>query len=213
MSENRSASRSAATSSRTNSGRVTAGQYRNAAIRVVLHALAELTAIEGAVSKRRLVNFLRGRQAPPAEYDEGCYALFEPFQGRWVEELVDQLVAVECIELGGDQFRHLELTQDGRRAQRKGLDTPEVAFPERPVLGAAPRIEEGLRELRRRLARRDGRAPYTVFPNGTLAALAVGTPRTMAELAAAPGMGQARVERYGRSILAAIRRLEAETDA
>jgi len=45
---------------------------------------------------------------------------------------------------------------------------------------------------------------YVVFHNSTLEEIAERGPRTLAELAAVPGVGPTKLERYGPEVLAAL---------
>lgn len=62
-----------------------------------------------------------------------------------------------------------------------------------------------LRELRKQLAERDGVPVFAVFTNEQLAEMTKGPARSAAELKKIPGVGEARVEKYGAETLAAIR--------
>jgi len=62
---------------------------------------------------------------------------------------------------------------------------------------------EALRELRGRL--RDGKPAYVVFDNKTLVAIARDAPTTETELRHIPGVGPAKLERYGESVLELMR--------
>jgi ATP-dependent DNA helicase RecQ len=68
----------------------------------------------------------------------------------------------------------------------------------------ASRLFEALRAERGRLAREQGVPPYIIFHDSTLAALASRRPRTLADLADIPGMGQKKMERYGAAFLAVL---------
>ncbi len=59
-----------------------------------------------------------------------------------------------------------------------------------------------LREWRFARARKDGVPPYVVFTNRELLAIVRARPATPSALAALPGIGAKKVERYGREILA-----------
>jgi ATP-dependent DNA helicase RecQ len=89
----------------------------------------------------------------------------------------------------------------GRRRQRQ---------PPAKTSGAAaaadPHLFEALRELRARLAREAGLPAYCVFPDRTLRELAARRPTTEDDLLATPGVGPARLERYGRPFLDLLRR-------
>ncbi len=63
---------------------------------------------------------------------------------------------------------------------------------------------ERLRELRLRLAREQEVPPYVIFHDRTLLAMAEMRPAHEAEMLEVPGVGQAKLERYGAVFLAAI---------
>ena len=89
-----------------------------------------------------------------------------------------------------------------RRAAAKDADVP---------LDAAETARFGrLRALRKRLADEQGVPPYVIFHDATLRAMAREQPASATELLALPGVGQAKLERYGEPFLAAL--LEAEFD-
>jgi ATP-dependent DNA helicase RecQ len=58
-----------------------------------------------------------------------------------------------------------------------------------------------LRALRRRLAEERGVPPYVVFTDATLLAMVATRPATEADLLAVPGVGPAKLERYGEAFL------------
>ena len=61
-----------------------------------------------------------------------------------------------------------------------------------------------LRTWRLERAKADEVPAYVVFHNSTLAEIAERQPRTLAELARVPGVGPAKLERYGADVLAAL---------
>ncbi len=67
---------------------------------------------------------------------------------------------------------------------------------------AAEALFQRLRQWRLQTARAQGVPPYVIFHDATLQAIAVAAPRTIAELAGIPGLGAAKLERYGEAILA-----------
>jgi DNA helicase-2/ATP-dependent DNA helicase PcrA len=80
--------------------------------------------------------------------------------------------------------------------KRPRLDTEELP----PAFGA-------LREWRLERAKADEVPAYVVFHNATLVEIAERRPSTLAELAGVPGVGPAKLERYGDDILAALARV------
>jgi len=104
--------------------------------------------------------------------------------------------------------RHLLVTWEGRPSRFLDELGVRAAAPprlknERPVLEQTPAVQ-ALREWRLARARADEVPAFVVFSDRTLAELASRTPRTLAELAAVPGIGPAKLERYGPELLARL---------
>ena len=104
--------------------------------------------------------------------------------------------------------RHLLVTWEGKPS--RFLDelgvraaAPPVPKRERQALEQTPAVQ-ALREWRLARARADEVPAYVVFNDRTLAELVARTPRTLAELAAVPGIGPAKLERYGPELLAQL---------
>lgn len=67
-----------------------------------------------------------------------------------------------------------------------------------------PELLKRLRQLRSDLAEEEGLAPFLIFHDRTLNAIAGYKPETAAALLEIPGIGEAKVERYGRRLLAVV---------
>jgi superfamily II DNA helicase RecQ len=118
-----------------------------------------------------------------------------------------------------------------RRLIRMGRTYPTVWLPGRPIRAAAPsakvsarrsaraaagatrlaafRTSEIARELeryRQRMARQLAWKSYMVFQRKVIVAIDRHRPQTAAELARIPGLGAARIARFGDDILAMVRR-------
>ena len=109
--------------------------------------------------------------------------------------------------------RHLLVTWEGKPS--RFLDelgvraaAPPLSKRDRPTLAQTPEVQ-ALREWRLARARADEVPAYVVFNDRTLAELAARTPRTLAELAAVPGIGPAKLERYGPELIARLADLAA----
>ena len=109
--------------------------------------------------------------------------------------------------------RHLLVTWEGRPS--RFLDelgvraaAPPLPKKERAALPQTPAVQ-ALRKWRLARARADEVPAFVVFNDRTLAELAERTPRTLAELAAVPGIGPAKLERYGPELLARLAELAA----
>ena len=84
--------------------------------------------------------------------------------------------------------------------------------------GAAAGTSEGsalfehLRALRKRLADEHGLPPYVVFHDATLREMVERRPLTLNQFAELPGVGQAKLARYGDQFIAAVREHSAPTE-
>jgi superfamily II DNA helicase RecQ len=71
---------------------------------------------------------------------------------------------------------------------------------------------EALKAWRLARARAEEVPAYVIFHNATLAEIAGRRPSSLAELAAVPGVGPAKLERYGDEVLAALAQQQVEQD-
>jgi ATP-dependent DNA helicase UvrD/PcrA len=102
--------------------------------------------------------------------------------------------------------RHLTLTWSGKPSRfleelglRREAPAAPVADPDDPLYAA-------LKRWRLERAKADELPAYVIFHNSTLAEIVRRAPRTRDELAAVPGVGPTKLERYGEEVLAALRR-------
>ena len=85
---------------------------------------------------------------------------------------------------------------------------PERRSSRREATGALPAADhalfEKLRATRLELARAQSVPPYVIFHDKTLAEMAARRPRSIADLGAIPGVGEAKLARYGQAFLAVV---------
>jgi ATP-dependent DNA helicase RecQ len=67
-----------------------------------------------------------------------------------------------------------------------------------------PHLFERLRQLRQELAEEEGVAPFVIFHDKTLRTIAGHKPVTLSALMEIPGIGEIKVERYGRRVLGIV---------
>ena len=82
-----------------------------------------------------------------------------------------------------------------------------AATPAAPATRAAPTgppsdLEQALRTWRTAQARQESRPPFVILHDSTLREIATRRPATLFQLGAVPGIGPAKLERYGDDILA-----------
>jgi ATP-dependent DNA helicase RecQ len=90
--------------------------------------------------------------------------------------------------------------QSSRREPMVPADAQEGA----PATGA---LFERLRALRKQLANEQGLPPYVIFHDATLREMALRRPLTLDQFADLPGVGSAKLTRYGERFIAALREL------
>ena len=106
----------------------------------------------------------------------------------------------------------------GAKPILKGEATVEIVVPPRrtrkrraggPALGAAESpLFEALRAKRRELAQAASVPPYVIFHDSTLREMAAARPDSRAALGELPGVGAAKLDRYGDAFLAVIRAVD-----
>jgi ATP-dependent DNA helicase RecQ len=133
------------------------------------------------------------------------------------QSVLRQLTAMGLIHVDTTGFGALQLTEAARpvfrrertatlrkdqpRETRRALRRAAVAdLPE-----AALDLFEALRAERSRLARAQGVPPYVIFHDTTLRAMAVERPADIVALGEIPGVGEAKLGRYGDAFLEVIR--------
>jgi DNA helicase-2/ATP-dependent DNA helicase PcrA len=106
--------------------------------------------------------------------------------------------------------RHLLVTWTGKPSrflEELGVRShgPAAAAKPKQTLEQTPAVL-ALKEWRLARARAEEVPAYVVFNDRTLAELVARSPTTLAELAAVPGIGPAKLERFGAELLAAVAR-------
>jgi ATP-dependent DNA helicase RecQ len=182
-------------------------------------ALAAASRFSGRVGLASAAAVLRGASTRFTREQAwvGELAFFGALAG-WREErvrdLLHELMEAGLVAQSSGESPLLLITEAGRRALAGG-DIPELSLATEPRVaaataarpGAAPSLGPGdgsmrrLRDWRLAESRRAGVPAYVVFHDSTLAELASRRPRTPAELAQVPGVGPAKLERYGAAVL------------
>ena len=140
-------------------------------------------------------------------------------QGRDIEpkawqSIIRQLAALGLVAVNHQAHGALVLTGEAHpvfRGERKLMlrrDLPrrraEVRRQLERTAGLTPEAAarfDALRAERARLAREQGVPPYVVFHDTTLRAMAMERPASLADMRHLPGMGEAKLRRYGEAFL------------
>ena len=182
----------------------------------------------GRFGMGRIVDILRGsRSKVLAAYgvaDCSTYGVCRTETKLSVTSQVKALVSSGYLCVEGAEYPTLEVTSTGREVLQ-GLRTIEleqgkavsasgpVQKPRRSdaALTGVPmtlppdrQLVERLKQLRSELAAEEGVAPFLIFHDKTLKAIAGSKPDTRAALLEIPGIGELKAERYGRRVLAVV---------
>jgi ATP-dependent DNA helicase RecQ len=182
----------------------------------------------GRFGVSRIVEILRGSRSKAllAFGGEACptYATCRARSKPSVTGLVKDLIDSGYLQVEGAEYPTIDLTSRGQEILRgtgivvlKGGEERPRAVPaekssrERPApvvtLGSSPldqQVFERLRQLRTELAEEENVAPFVIFHDKTLKAIASHKPATTAALLEVPGIGDLKAERYGRRVLAVV---------
>nr|BFF17153.1 DNA helicase RecQ [Promicromonospora thailandica] len=172
-----------------------------------------------------VVDILRGRATPKItqwRHDElTVFGVGEDLSdGEW-RSVARQLLAQGLLEVDANHGTLLLTEASGdvlgrRREVRMRHDPRPQGGARRPARSAGPRPEaaalsdddlavfERLRAWRAAAAKEQGVPAYVVFHDATLRAVATERPADVAALSGISGVGQAKLERYGEGILAAL---------
>ena len=183
---------------------------------LVRAALAAVGRFSGRVGAANLAAVLGGRETKWTRAQDWVQQL--PFHGSfrgWKEERIRLLIA-ELLSEGlaaqsSGEYPVLEITAAGRAALA-AEEPPELMLPAElraatePRPGAEPDGEllTLLKRWRREVAQAEAVPPYVVFHDRTLAAIAASRPGGAGALLQVPGVGPAKLDRYGAEILRLI---------
>ena len=146
------------------------------------------------------------------------YGIGKEHDKRTWRAILRQLIALRLIEVDLAGHGGLSISEAGRRFLRE-KPTLMLRVPSAPragrerisrnrqsaVLPDADRVLfEALRQKRMEIARFQNVPPYVIFHDRTLIELAAARPASRREMASVPGVGEAKLERYGPAFLAVI---------
>ncbi len=172
-------------------------------------ALAGAARFAGRIGMVNLASILAGKENrfvrdQPWVVNVPAYGSMSGWSQARVRLLLEELVAFGCLSQSAGQYPMIELSDRGR-AVLGGTDTITVAIPADPEPASLPAPDpalfQRLREWRSEVARRQGVPPYLVFHDRTLNELAASRPADLVALAALPGIGRSKLDRYGQALL------------
>src|SRR6202521_850111 len=175
-------------------------------------ALAGAARFAGRIGMVNLASILVGKENrfirdQPWVVNVPAYGSMSGWSLARVRLLLEELVRLGCLSQTSGQYPMVELSDRGR-ACLGGTETVTLMIPAEPepatLPAADPALFERLREWRSQVARRQGVPAYVVFHDRTLNELAARRPVDLVELETLPGIGRAKLDRYGQAILDVI---------
>ena len=169
-----------------------------------------------------VIDVLLGKQSPKvAQHGHATLSTFgigAAIAAPAWRSVIRQLIVRGLLRADAEKFGALVLNAESRAVLRgeqtlflRGDEHPKRAGKKPravPLAGTeqADPLWDALRQCRKRLADAQGVPPYVIFHDSTLAAMVRARPRTSEALLEIPGVGQAKLARYGEEFLAVIAR-------
>ena len=169
-----------------------------------------------------IVNILIGRKTD--ELKSNHHSVVESFGAlehegeKFAATLIRQGVIGGYLSRDLENYGNLKLTDKGRRF----IDNPtsfkivedidysdadvELPIKEGASCAADPELYAILKDLRKKIARKQNLPPYVIFQEPSLEAMATTYPITEEELANIPGVGLGKAKRYGKEFIEVIKR-------
>ncbi|WP_187972591.1 DNA helicase RecQ [Aquibium microcysteis] len=147
------------------------------------------------------------------------YGIGKEHDNRTWRGILRQLIALRLIDVDLAGHGGLSIGEAGRQFLREKptlmLRLPSAPRAERTKVSSRRQATEALpeedrslfqalREKRMEIARAQNVPPYVIFHDRTLMELASARPRTRGAMSAVPGVGEAKLERYGPAFLSVI---------
>ena len=133
---------------------------------------------------------------------------------KYWRSIVDELIAQESVMQEGDPYPVMKITQKGSdilfgreriMALRKEEIKAETARKKDEVEGYDGILFERLRTVRKRIAEGQKVPPYIIFSDRTLHEMCRRFPPTLSEMRKISGVGDAKLERYGKDFIQEIK--------
>jgi len=185
------------------------------AVQKILSAAARLN---GQFGKNRIAELLKGSKTQALYaanlHHHRCYGLLSSWTLDHIGSAIDALIADGSLEIQGRDYPTLGITPRGKKVVKRLL-VPEVKIP---ILSGPPDPssdsgqlpdQELLQELKRwrmRTCQRARLKPFHILSNKSLEALAIAKPRSRENLLLIPGIGPAKMDKFGSELLTLISR-------
>jgi ATP-dependent DNA helicase RecQ len=186
-----------------------------------IKALAAIYRTGQRFGAAHVIDVLLGKATEKVErfghHNQAVFGQGKELDSRTWQSVIRQLTAAGLILVDHANHGALVLGEGARAVFRREQvvtlrkDRPRKAVEVRRQLTAAVQLPEAampvfeaLRQERLRLAKLQGVPPYVIFNDATLKAMALALPRHPHDMLNLPGVGQAKLDRYGAAFLAVL---------
>ena len=161
----------------------------------------------------------RDKRLLERDYDQlSTYGIMRGTKRDLIHAYIRALLAQGYLARSSDEYEVLTTTRmaddvlfrDTRVVWRHAAEKAGPPMQEPVEAGGSTGLYERLRAMRKALAQRSRVPAYVIFHDATLRALAQAQPATREELLRVSGVGEKKVEKYGKAVLETIARWRAE---
>ena len=181
------------------------------AVQKILSTVARL---DGQYGRARISEVLKGSNTKGIQQahleTHRCYGLLSDWPLTAIVQAIDALLEDGCLTQTPGEYPMLTMTERGRDAVWRKVE-PQVrlktprrrpqATSTKPGAPGEDDLVQKLKKWRTRRAIITKMKPYQVLTNRTIDALAEERPATLEDLAQVPGIGPAKLSRYGEELL------------
>jgi ATP-dependent DNA helicase RecQ len=188
--------------------------------------LSGVARLQNRFGLKQVVRLLRGEAEERLERagltQVATFGILRDHSAEWIQRALSRCVTAGWVQFSADTHPVVRLTESGvavmrgtqaarwlppidaqqRRTERSAKT--RLAHDEEPLDAIEQGIFELLRDVRLKLAQSEHVPAYVIAHDRTLRELARLRPRNMAEMAAVPGLGTSKLQRYGTAFLAVL---------
>jgi ATP-dependent DNA helicase RecQ len=148
----------------------------------------------------------KGKKIMDFGFDKlSTYGLLKGKSQKDVGLFIDYLISEGIIEVEGGSFPILKVSAKGKEVLMGEIPVSrKIQLHSAPVLSDDDELFHALRKLRKSIADEEGVPPFVIFSDRTLHDMCVRQPSSKTEFLAVSGVGDSKLERYGRRFLAEI---------
>ncbi|MER1985938.1 MAG: DNA helicase RecQ [Solibacillus sp.] len=133
------------------------------------------------------------------------YGILKPMNAKEIANFIEFLIAERAVTVSNGQFPTIFLTDIGKEVLMNGRTVMrKMARPVKTVVEANDPLFEKLRAVRKDIADQEGVPPFVVFSDKTLRDMCMRRPKNSAQFLEVSGVGEAKLEKYGRTFIQAI---------